>query len=420
MADDVLAQLRAAFQADDAGAVRALLDQNPQFKAGVNEPLGPFDSPAIVLVCSRAMLDVLLDAGADINARSRWWAGGFGLLDFAAPDLADYAIQRGAKLDAHSAARLGLLDALTALVEADPGLVHARGGDGQTPLHFAKNAEIARFLLDHGADIDARDIDHESTPAQYLIRDRQDVVRFLVSRGCTTDILMAAALGDLELIRRCLATNPDSIRTRVGSEWFPMVNPRAGGTIYQWTLGAHTSPHQVACEFGHPDACKLLMDHSPDEIRLAAACWIGDDALIARLLAAEPALADRLDAADRRLLAHAARNNDLPAVRRLLAAGLPIDATGQHNATPLHWAAFHGNAEMARILLARKPPLEVRDADHSGTPMDWALHGSEHGWYCKTGDYAATVEALIDAGAVIPATARGSQAVRDVLNRHRE
>ena len=45
--------------------------------------------------------------------------------------------------------------------------------------------EIAAFLLDHGAEIDARDIDHESTPAQYMVDDRQDVARYLVSRGCT-------------------------------------------------------------------------------------------------------------------------------------------------------------------------------------------------------------------------------------------
>jgi len=70
-----------------------------------------------------------------------------------------------------------------AMIAADPQAVHARGGDGQTALHRARTVEMAAYLLDHGADIDARDVDHESTPAQYLVRTRQDVVRFLVSRG---------------------------------------------------------------------------------------------------------------------------------------------------------------------------------------------------------------------------------------------
>ena len=136
-------ELKAAFAANDADRVRAILNRHPQLKALINQPVGPFDSPVIVNVCSREMLDVLLDAGADINARSRWWAGGFGLLDSAEPELAAYAIERGAIVDVHAAARLGMLDRLRELVSRDPSVVHARGGDGQTPLHFAGTTETA-------------------------------------------------------------------------------------------------------------------------------------------------------------------------------------------------------------------------------------------------------------------------------------
>src|SRR5207253_3681287 len=142
--------------------------------------------------------------GADINARSKWAPGSFGLLDSAPPDVAAYAIERGAVVTVHAAARLGLLEKLKEMIAADAQLVHARGGDGQTPLHFASTIEIAEYLLEHGADIDARDLDHESTPAQWMIRDRQEIVRRLVRRGCKTDLLMAAALGDAGLVRRHL------------------------------------------------------------------------------------------------------------------------------------------------------------------------------------------------------------------------
>src|SRR6185436_15083790 len=120
----------------------------------------------------------------------------FGVLD-GDHGLVDFLIERGARVDAHAAARHGRLSTLEALVSAAAELVHARGGDGQTPLHVAASVEIAQYLVDHGADIDARDIDHESTPAQYMVRDRQAVARFLVSRGCQTDILLAAAIGDV-------------------------------------------------------------------------------------------------------------------------------------------------------------------------------------------------------------------------------
>ncbi len=409
------------FADQDAARFRELLKEFPQAKALINEPVATFASPAITQVRTREMLDALLEAGADINARSRWWAGGFGLLDSANPDLAAYAIQRGATVDAHAAARLGMIDRLRELVTANPKLVHARGGDGQTPLHFASTVEIAELLLELGADIDARDVDHESTPAQHMIRDRQEIVRFLVQRGCQTDILMASALGDANLVRQHLDADPDCIHCRVDAEHFPMTNHRAGGTIYQWTLGWHVSPHDVARLFGHDGAFRLLLERSPVEVKLLAHCWAGDEAAVKTLLASNAHVAKQLSVAQQRQVAHAARNNDLAAVRVMLAAGLPVAAPGQHRGTPLHWAAFHGNAEMTREILQYHPPLELTDADFHATPLGWAIHGSLHGWYCRTGDYAATVELLLAAGAKHPGQEReASEAVSDVLSRNRK
>ena len=407
-----------AFQADDADGVRRVLDRHPDLRAMIDEPAGPFDSPAIINVRSRAMLDVLLDAGADINARSRWWAGGFGLLDSAKPELARYAIERGANVDVHAAARLGMMGQLREFVERDQGSVHARGGDGQTPLHFASSIEVAEYLLDRGADIDARDVDHESTPAQYMLDGRQDVARHLVSRGCRTDILMAAALGDLDLVRRHLDANPDSVRMRVSSDHFPMANERAGGTIYQWTLGFHVSAHDVARSFGHQQVLRLLRERSPVDVQLLDACWAGEHAAARRIVAERPDVSASLSERHRRQVAHAARNNNTAAVSLMLECGLPVDARGQHHATPLHWAAFHGNAEMTESILRFHPPLEAADAHYGGTPLRWAIYGSEHGWHCRTGDYGAAVEALLRAGARRPAEISGSPIVQDVLWRH--
>jgi ankyrin repeat protein len=295
--------------------------------------------------------------------------------------------------------------------------VHARGGDGQTPLHFASTVEIADYLLDRGAYVDARDVDHESTAAQYAVRDRQDVLRQLIRRGCTTDLLMAAALGDADLVRRHLDDDPECVRLRVSDEYFPRIDRRAGGTIYQWTLGWHVSAHQVARAFGHEDIVRLLIERSPADVRLLAACWMGEETTVTELLAAHPDLSSNLRDADRRQIAHAARNEDLNAVRLMLAAGLPVDARGQHGAMPLHWAAFHGDAAMARLILTHRPPLEQRDADYEGTPLGWAIHGSEHGWQCERGDYAAVAEALLEAGASRPETVAGTDAVREILRR---
>src|SRR5438094_2276071 len=145
---DPIELLKQAFAEHDAVLFRRLLERHPEIKAKINEPVAAFDAPLITRVRSREMLDVLLEAGADINAKSRWWAGGFGLLHGAEPELASYAIPRGAVVDVHAAARLGMMERLRELMETEPALVNARGGDGQTPLHLSSTIEVAAQLLD--------------------------------------------------------------------------------------------------------------------------------------------------------------------------------------------------------------------------------------------------------------------------------
>lgn len=410
-----LEQLKQAIREDNAPLARHLFEQHPALSASINAPVAAFDSPLITTVRSPAMLDVLCTAGADINARSRWWAGGFGLLDHAGPELAAYAIQRGAVVDVHAAAQLGLLPKLRELIADNPELVYARGGDGQTPLHCASTIPVAEFLLAQGANIDARDVDHESTPAQYMVRDRQDVCRYLVQRGCQTDLFLAAALGDADLGRRHLTADPAAVSARVNDDYFPKQNPRSGGTIYHWTLGWHVSPHDVARQFGHPNIFRLLMEHSPAEVQLLAACWAGDDTTVRRLIAAQPGGRAELTGASARNIVYAARNNQTATVRLLLSAGWPVDARSPDGTTPLHWAAFHGNLEMTRQLLPHHPPLEVTDTQHHATPLAWAMFGSVHGWHRGSGDYPATVHALLQAGAKAPDKRSGTEAVQAIL-----
>jgi ankyrin repeat protein len=424
--------LKAAVCDSDASRVRELLKKHPELRARINEPLPDYGFGAQALFAAvqrsdRATIDVLLDAGADIRKRTEWWAGGFGVLDDCDPSLVEFLTERGAVLDAHSAARLGMMPKLRELVVADPGVVHARGGDGQTPLHFASTVEVAEFLLESGAEIDARDVDHESTAAQYMLRvdqrrhyprDRQDVARYLVSRGCHTDILMAAALGDTNLVRQHLDRDPACIRMNVSEEWFPKQNPEAGGTIYIWTLGSHRTAHSVARDFGHEDIFQLLMERTPEELKLALACELGDEAAFREFLSKHPDAATTLSEADKSKLPNAAQTNNTEAVRLMLEAGWPVDTPGEAGATALHWAGFHGNAEMARQILRFHPTLELKSREYTGTALSWAVYGSGNGWHRETGDYVGTIRALLEAGATLPphaADLEPSDAVLEVL-----
>ena len=424
--------LTAAIRDQGAQRVRELLESHSELRAKINEPLpnygfGQHALFAAVQRSDRATIDVLLDAGANIHKRTEWWAGGFGVLDDCDPGLVDFLVERGAVIDAHAAVRLGMISKLTELVAADQNVVHAKGGDGQTPLHFASTVEIAQFLLDHGAEIDALDVDHESTPAQYMLRveqkrhyprDRQDVARYLVSRGCKTDLLMATALGDVNLVRHHLDTDPACIRTSVSEAWFPKKDPRAGGTIYIWMLGANRTAHVVARDFGHEQVFELLMERTPEDLKLALACELGDESTFQDYLARNPDATKTLSDAERQKLPAAAQSNNTKAVQLMLEAGWPVNTPGEMGATALHWAGFNGNAEMTRDILRFHPDIETKSLEYAGTALSWALYASGNGWHRSTGDFVGTVRALLDAGAALPPDPEAlepSDAVLEVL-----
>jgi ankyrin repeat protein len=415
--------LTAAVKANDALLLRQVLERYPALKSKLDEPLPSysFDTPALIAAVqkeNRELIDALLGAGANINARTKWWAGSFGVLDMSSAELTPYLIERGAYVDVHAAARLAMFERLKSMVESDAGLVHARGGDGQTPLHFAATIEIAGYLLDHGAQIDARDIDHESTPAQYMAAlwpRRPEVARYLISRGAQTDILMAASVGDLELVRQHIDEDPDSVRMSVSERDFPKQNPNSGGGIYIFGFGWTRTAHMLAHQFGHEEVFRLLMQRSPLGLRFAMACDVGDEALAKTLMAKHPDLiAKQSPRAQQRIIGAAVRDNTR-AVAMMLAAGWPANVQGEKDRTPLHWAAFHGNLEMVRALLLHHALLDVEEQEFKGTPLGWALYGSEHGWRRDAGDYPRTVEALLLAGAKVPRPVEEIEAPEEVL-----
>src|SRR2546429_659510 len=116
LASKPVAEIMAAIKANDALRVADVLDRYPELKPRLNEPAPgqPFGTTALLAAVQRKnkeMIDVLLRAGADINARSHWWAGSFGVLDND-NGLAEFLIERGAIVDVHAAARLGMMDRL--------------------------------------------------------------------------------------------------------------------------------------------------------------------------------------------------------------------------------------------------------------------------------------------------------------------
>jgi hypothetical protein len=204
----------------------------------------------------------------------------------------------------------------------------------------------------------------------------------------------------------------------VSEEWFPKQDPRAGGSIYIWTLGAHCTAHTVARDFGQEAVFQLLMERTPEELKLALACELGDEAAFHAYLAKNPDVAKQVSETELRKLPNAAQSNNTIAVQLMLQAEWPVDTPGEAGATALHWAGFHGNAEMARTILQFHPTLELKSREYTGTALSWALFGSGNGWHRNTGDYVGTVRALLEAGATLPphaADLEPSDAVLEML-----
>jgi ankyrin repeat protein len=405
---DVHAEFRRAFAACDAGAVRALFRRHPAARRLVDAPLFPFDSPALAHFAGSddvEMIDVLLEAGADPNRRTDWWAGGFHPLHGATDAVAERLIEAGAVVDACAAAHLGRIDVLRDMLAADPARVHERGGDGQTPLHFARSTAVADLLIEHGADIDARDVDHYSTPAQWMLERRRgdgryELARHLVARGATVDIFLAAALGLIAELRAMLEADASVLELRIGQGEYG-ARPPASYHIYFWSIGQNLSPIHVAAQFEQHEAVDLMRSFATPRQRFLHACTAANAGEAWRLLGEHPGLVGELSESDHRALADAAWAGHVNAVELMMELGFDPAVRGHDGGSALHCAAWEGCVGCVEAVLrhARSRALiDDRDPNYHGTPLGWCVHGAAN-CASRNADHAGVARMLLDAGA---------------------
>ncbi len=337
----------------------------------------------------------------DLAAVSEAWASGLitRKLDVS---LARQLVERGATLTPHAAAGLGFTDILTKMLASDPAVIDAKGCDARTPLHFSRNVAMAELLLAHGARIDARDEDHLSTPAQWLIGEAPEITRFLLEHGATPDIFMAAALGDRALAERLIAADPACVSHRIGrAPEFPPIGGGLGGTIYQWTLAFNSYAHQITLLKGHAEMFDLLYLKSDAKTRFLVSCVLAQREEAEAIAAANPELLASLPSADLELLPRYCweTNTNYDAVKLMLDLGFPITQTERsHGYTALHNAAWSGSADLVELLITRGAAVNIVDPGFDATPLGWALHDCLIEKRHPEGQFGRVVKALIDAG----------------------
>lgn len=425
----LLERFRRAIDSEDPERLEKLLKNKPLLRKHIDDPISDFDSPAIVRLSgsrnAKRLLPILVEYGADPNIRSSWWAGGFSALDGAEGESVDLLIELGAKLDVWSASAHARADVLETLLNADPSLVNAPGGDGKRPLHFAANAEIAELLLKRGADPEIRDVDHESTAIQYQVK-RPDVLKVLLEHGATPDVFTFIALDDADGLREFLRQNPKMATAQVGEPPFATETSN-GGHIYLYHLGPMRSPALVAAEMGSRNVLRDLSSYISPAQQVIVAAWTEDREAVQAVLREHSNAAQAASPHESAAVSFAAQAGRLESVRLLLEAGFDPKEPGMDSGSALHVACWFGYADIVRMLIPHVD-LELRDVNHGSTPLGWATHGSRFGRRFQ-GEYVPIVEALIQAGADVHAPANGSgdsllvqagdrEDVKDVLRRY--
>ena len=357
----------------------------------------------------KAALATLIEAEPGLPvALGEFWANGIGA-DMIPVDAAGLLVERGVPLTIHAAAAFGFTDHLATMLVQDAALVHSKGGDGCTPLHFARNVETARLLIDRGAEIDARDDDHRSTPAQWRIGKAPEVSRLLLDLGATPDIFLAAALGDLELATKLIAADAGCVGHRIGKPpaFPPIGHDGCGGTILQWTLAFNSYPHQVALMKGHQALFDYLYQQSDTQTKLLVSCVLARRQEAEEIVRCHPGIVQGLPSVDLELMPQYCweTNTNYEAVRLMLDLGFPIaQIEHNHGYTALHNAAWSGDAALVELLIERGAPVDVIDPRYSATPMGYAMHDLVVARRHPEGEFAKVVEALLRAGSPLDLT----------------
>lgn len=364
-----------AARSGNAGGLRLLL------KRGA--PVGPAAQEVQSLCLGHqgtAILKILLDAGVSPNVRVGTFGHpliyGQGVSEEVLPT-ARLLLERGADVNARgawdrtplqSAASLGPVSLCRLFLEwgADPNL---RSHDGLTPMHEAAargSIELMQMLEVCGAELEPLD-QNDRSPLQFACWHGQcESIRYLADRGCAlngldclgqTPLHWAAEMGKLEAAQLLVARGASCLRDDNGK-----------------------SPADVAEDEKTAAFLRPLPVSTPPGRELLKAVRSGKADRVRELLAsgADPGFRSRWG----RTLLHEAPSAEISAL--LLAAGVPVDARDANGSTSLLTA---GNEAKALLLLARGADVNAEDFGFSALG-----HAASEGWL-------PVVEKLLDRGA---------------------
>jgi len=221
--------------------------------------------------------------------------------------------------------------------------IGANGVEGARQKTPPNAVEVAKILLDAGAEVDALADMYES---------KCTTMSMLVSSSHPHEAGLQAALAETLLDYGAALVGP-------GSKW--------------------QSALMTAMAFGYLDTAQVLAVRGAPVENIAAAAGLGRLEDATQLLPAADSDSKHI------ALSLAAQLGHAEVVRLLLDAGEDpnrYNLEGYHaHSTPLHQAVCSNHAEVVRLLVERGARLDIRDTIFQGTPLDWAI-------YCKRPEIA--------------------------------
>ena len=289
---------------------------------------------------------------------------------------------------------------------ADPNSTYTNEYGPMTALYGAAGVvhdpETTRLLLEHGADPDDNESVYHSTEAEST-----ECLRLLLEHGAATrgTNALAHALDDEreEHVRLLLEAGADAdegflvahaVRRGRGPAFVRLLVEhgadvdRAGGETWRGAVPLRT-PYQHAVLRNRDDVAAELE-------RLGASTEVSeDDRAVAAVARGERAdLPDGLDVDQQEVLILAALRGQVDAVIDAVGVGFAGVVGGSPEGTLLHHAAWVGEADVVRTLLARGADARASSGAHFDTPLAWAVHASHTG-----ADRREVGELLLAAGA---------------------
>jgi len=291
---------------------------------------------------------------------------------------------------------------------------------------YNNNPALARLLIDAGARIDDDESIYHSTEhadldcLRLLLAPRPRVREHVLKHMLDRDDIAGATL----LLDAGADPNETNGRGETALHWavwrdrspaIARLLLARGATIEARRIDGRTA-YAMAAVFGRDALATALRDAGADTTlsgvdRYLLACQAaGADA--------RPSEPPAVTPDDTHLLPDLADAGLGAAALGLLAAGVGVEATGEHGATALHFACWRGHDALVLPLLARGASTTALDRTFRATPPGWLVHGAR---FCDAprGDYAVALRALIDAGATVTADAPTGRAEVDAILRGR-